>query len=133
MEECGVICRHIICVAKADRRFEHILRQPIDDIWLNSVFIDTFQNFQVLMPSQAEVAECAGDMFPGVFMIPQRVAQRGRPRIKRLKGQGEQQFKKKVQTMTGNGIDDKRRQCSICRCVGHRKNGCPLRARFKLQ
>ncbi len=83
------------------------------------------------MPSESELAACTGDLFPSQFKIPKRVAQRGRPRTKRLKGHGEQQFKKKMQTITGNGIQDKRRQCSICKTVGHNKSACPVRARFK--
>jgi len=131
-EETGIICRHIIRVAKSDHRFAHVLSYPCDDIWLNSRFIDCFKDFQVVMPSTVEVDQCSGDMFPGTFKIPKHVAQRGRPRTKRLKGFGEQQFKRKMRHLTGTGDRDTRQQCSVCRTVGHRKNVCPLRAEFKL-
>lgn len=131
-EETGIVCRHIIRVAKDDPRFAGILAHPCDDVWHNSTFIDRFKDFQVLMPSDTEVYQCTGEMFPGPFKIPPRVAQRGRPRTKRIKGWGEQQFKRKVRNLTGGGEQDKRRQCSLCKAVGHRKPLCPMRAQFRM-
>ena len=131
-EECGIACRHMMCVAKADKRFTGLLAKPCDQLWRNSIFIDTFKAFQVLMPSESEIYECSGDMFPGPYLIPKRVPQRGRPRVKRFRGAGEQ-FKRKMRKVTGDGVHDKRRQCSLCKAVGHYKSHCPVRERFKVR
>ena len=131
-EECGIACRHMLCVAKADKRFEETLARPCDKLWRNALFIDTFQAFQVLMPSESEIYACSGELFPGPFLVPKKVKQRGRPRVKRIKSAGEQ-FKKKMRNRTGGGVPDKRRQCSLCRAVGHCKTVCPVRERFKLR
>ena len=130
-EECGIACRHCLCVAKADKRFEQILAKPCDKLWRNAIFVDTFQAFQVLMPSESEIYSCSDELFPGPFLVPKKVKQRGRPRVKRIKTAGEQ-FKRKMRKRTGEGVLDKRRQCSLCRGVGHYKTECPVRARFKL-
>ena len=130
-QECGIACRHMLCVAKSDKRFNQILVNPCDQLWRNAIFIDTFRTFEVLMPSATEIFVCPGDLFPGPFLVPKKVKQRGRPRVKRFKSAGEQ-FKRKMRKRTAEGGLDKRRQCSLCRAVGHFKKECPVRQRFKL-
>jgi len=128
-EECGIICRHIHCVARQDARFCDILTKPCIKLWENSNFINVFEHFEVLMPSHDEICATSGDMFPGPFGIPKRVAQRGRPRVKRFKMGHTFQFKRK---MRGQASQAAGRQCSVCLRLGHNKTACPVRNRFKL-
>ncbi len=89
-EECGIACRHMLCVAKAEKRFNQILAKPCDELWRNAIFTDTFKTFEVLMPSESEIYACSGELFPGPSLVPKKVKQRGRPRVKRFKSAGEQ-------------------------------------------
>ncbi len=45
------------------------------------MFINAFKDFEVLMPSQDEINATSGDMFPGPYKLPKKVAQRGRPKV----------------------------------------------------
>jgi hypothetical protein len=81
------------------------------------------------MPSHDEICATSGDMFPGPFGIPKRVAQRGRPRVKRFKMGHTFRFKRK---MRGQASQAAGRQCSVCLRLGHNKTACPVRNRFKL-
>jgi hypothetical protein len=128
-KECDIICRHIICVANTVDTFRYLLDKPCGSIWHNENYIQAFKDFEVIMPSDVEVHSCSGDMFPGPWEMPDIVAQRGRPRVLRRKTAGEQ-FRKKQRVRTGNGLADKRRQCSCCKAVGHTEARCPLKARF---
>ena len=126
------MCRHTICVAKQDTRFASLLESPCSACWHNGNFIEAFKDFEVIMPSDQEIHACSGDQFPGPYGMPALVAQRGRPKKLRIKSKGEQ-FRKLQRAMTGDGIDDKRRQCKVCRGVGHTKAKCPLKARYTIK
>ena len=63
------------------------------------------------------------------FTIPKRVAQQGRPRVKRFKMGHTLRFKRK---MRGQASLAAGRQCSVCLRLGHNKTACPVRNRFKL-
>jgi len=134
-EDCGRLCRHKIATCKAmvhDPRFQAILERPFTDQWLNSKYVEAFKDFQVTMPSETEIYNCSGNMFPGPLHPPNIIPQHGRPKKLRHKTAGEQ-FKRKMRVMTGTGEDDKHRQCSLCKAVGHRCPNCPMYKRFKLQ
>ena len=124
-----IMCRHEHCVAVLDQRFSALLEKPCGSIWHNENYIPAFKVFEVIMPTDGDIHACSGALFPGPWEMPKLVAQRGRPRVQRRKTAGEQ-FRKKQQARTGNGADDKRRQCSCCKAVGHTEARCPLKARF---
>jgi hypothetical protein len=94
-EECGIICRHMHCVARQDARFDSILTKPCINLWENINFINAFKDFEVLMPS-LEIRATSGEMFPGPLGIPKRAAQRGGPKVKRFKMGQRFQFKRKM-------------------------------------
>ena len=125
------MCRHSICVAKQDKRFASLLESPCSACWHNAKFTDVFKDFEVIMPSDLELHACTGEQYPGPYEMPDRVAQRGRPRKLRRKSKGEQ-FRRLQRARTGDGIEDKRRQCTVCRSVGHTKAKCPLKARYTM-
>ena len=127
--ECDIMCRHEHCVAVLDQRFSALLEKPCGSIWHNENYIPAFKVFEVIMPTDGDIHACSGALFPGPWEMPKLVAQRGRPRVQRRKTAGEQ-FRKKQQARTGNGADDKRRQCSCCKAVGHTEARCPLKVRF---
>ena len=129
--ECEIMCRHSICVAKQDKRFASLLESPCSACWHNAKFTDVFKDFEVIMPSDLELHACTGEQYPGPYEMPDRVAQRGRPRKLRRKSKGEQ-FRRLQRARTGDGIEDKRRQCTVCRSVGHTKAKCPLKARYTM-
>jgi hypothetical protein len=81
-------------------------------VWLNSKFIDAFKDFQVIMPSETEISQVSGEMFPGPINMPRKVKARSRPKVKCFK-KNDRQFKSKLQERTGNGPMDKRRVCSF--------------------
>ena len=129
-EECDMICRHILATCRSVGRYAHLLKKPIGDTWLNSNYCSAFKDLHVKMPSQDEIYACSGDMYPANVKMQDKVNARGRPRVKRLKSAGEM-FRRKMRHMTADGPEDKRRQCSCCRGVGHMKPRCPVRNMFK--
>ena len=128
-EECGIICRHMHCVTRQDARFDSILTKQCINLWENINFINVFNDFEVLMPSLDEICATSGEMFPGPFGIPKRVAQRGRPKVKQFKMGQTFQFKRKLRGQASQAVG---RQCSVCLSVGHNKAACPVSNRFKI-
>ncbi len=110
--ESGFMCRHMQALCSNVKRLSHLLQKPMSGVWLNSKFIDAFKDFQVIMPSETEISQVSGEMFPGPINMPRKVKARSRPKVKCFK-KNDRQFKSKLQERTGNGPMDKRRVCSF--------------------
>ena len=130
MEEAGFMCRHMLALCSSVPRLIHLLSKPVSDVWLNSKYIEAFQDFHVIMPSETEIYNCSGNMFPGPINMPKKVKSRGRPKVKRFRKE-DRQFRAKMRKRTGDGDNDKRRQCALCRGVGHFITRCPVRQMFR--
>ncbi len=129
--ECEVMCRHIMAVSSSSDRWAHIAAKPFGTTWLNSAFIAAFTDFDVIVPSPDEITACTpSTMFPGTFTMPRKVRGRGRPRVKRIK-RVVLMRKNKMRKHAGLVEGDKGRHCLVCWHIGHSKNTCPVRARFR--
>ena len=131
--ECEVICRHIIAVSNSgySGKWKHLAADPIGGKWLNSLFVHSFSNFNVSMPSQDEIMTTSGDMYPTPLKMPAKVRGRGRPRVKRIKRM-VQIRKNKMRLQAGLAGDTPSRHCSVCMAIGHVKTTCPVRAHFSM-
>jgi hypothetical protein len=133
-DETEVMCRHIMAVARSGEygKLSHLASNPFGAIWHNSLFVEAFETFTVLMPSPDEISACTGEGFPKPIYMPAKVKSRGRPRVKRI-NRKQVLLKKKMRRVAGLAEDGMFRHCSVCYDVGHSKTTCPVRGRFSSQ
>jgi hypothetical protein len=62
--ECEVACRHLIAVCRDNTRFRDRLAKLCCKQWLNSLYIDSFKNFRVIMPSAEQELGVEQTLFP---------------------------------------------------------------------
>jgi hypothetical protein len=125
--ECEVACRHVIAVCRDNTRLRDQLANVCGKQWLNSLYIDCFKNFHVIMPSAEQERAVGQTIFPEHIKMPPKKSTRGRPRVKRIKTRGPRLPK----NHNRNGHHDGRRTlCTVCRKAGHTRPMCPVRREF---
>ena len=110
--------------------WSHLSANPFDAICQNSLFVQAFENFVVIMPSPHEITVCDGALYPNPLYMPAVVRGRGRLLVKRLKRKVIR-LRKTMKATAGGDVDERARHCSICCAVSHTMRTCLVQDKFK--